>query len=90
MVFAVGELSAFAASEIARSLGSTRVIPIISVNDETARTVAEAIQPGDAVLIKGSRGMGLERLIPAMEARLHAMAGGVRKLSSEPRSRQAV
>ena len=37
--------------------------------DRTPGDVADLLQPGDTVLLKGSRGMALERLIPAIERR---------------------
>ena len=37
--------------------------------EQTAAAVAERLRPGDTVLIKASRGMGLERIIPAVEAK---------------------
>ena len=38
-------------------------------SDEVPGQIAELIEPGDTVLLKASRGMRLERLIPAIEAR---------------------
>jgi UDP-N-acetylmuramyl pentapeptide synthase len=39
------------------------------LNETFAARVAKMLLPGDAVLLKGSRRMGLERLIPAVKAR---------------------
>ena len=38
-------------------------------SDDTPRIIAEQLSPGDTVLLKASRGMALERIIPAIEAR---------------------
>jgi UDP-N-acetylmuramoyl-tripeptide--D-alanyl-D-alanine ligase len=43
--------------------------------DSTPDQVADILQPGDTVLIKASRGMRLERLIPAIEQRFGPATG---------------
>ena len=43
-------------------------------DDKTPRIVAKLIEPGDTVLIKASRSMQLERLIPTIKAKLKAQA----------------
>lgn len=54
----------------AGALGGTNVeVRLADELDGTnARDVASMLRPGDAVLLKGSRRMRLERLLPAMEA----------------------
>ncbi|MEM9020605.1 MAG: Mur ligase family protein, partial [Planctomycetota bacterium] len=43
--------------------------PQLQWSDELPDSVAQFIEPGDTVLLKASRGMRLERLIPAIERR---------------------
>ncbi len=68
-VFTVGEL----AGEIAEVLGQTwsadRLLSVESVEALTAHGALQGLRRGDAVLIKGSRGMALERLIDELEVR---------------------
>jgi len=41
-------------------------------SDATAEQIVALLEPNDVILIKGSRGMALERLIPAIERRFAA------------------
>ena len=61
VLVAVGELSAHTAAA-ARAAGLTRVFETSSVEDAAAR-VRQNARSGDAVLVKGSRGMKLERVV---------------------------
>jgi UDP-N-acetylmuramoyl-tripeptide--D-alanyl-D-alanine ligase len=63
----VGELSGFAALEVGRKWPSPRITRLAGVDRESSLIVGRLIHPGDAVLIKGSRGMGLERLVPVLD-----------------------
>jgi UDP-N-acetylmuramoyl-tripeptide--D-alanyl-D-alanine ligase len=63
----IGERSAFAAAEVARQWPSERVTALSAVDAESMRVLAGLLKPGDIVLIKASRGMGLERLLTAIE-----------------------
>lgn len=47
---------------------SDRAIPCVAINDieEGSRVIPRALRHDDIVLLKGSRGIGLERLIPAI------------------------
>lgn len=71
-VFA-GRLMMFAAEAAAKRLPAERVLalPDWPEGDATERAAA-MIEPGDTVLLKGSRGMRMERLIDAIVRRLTA------------------
>jgi len=61
IVVTVGELARHIA-EAAREHGMTRVIACNS-HDEASETLKKIIQPGDTILIKGSRGMKMENMV---------------------------
>jgi UDP-N-acetylmuramyl pentapeptide synthase len=63
----VGELAEFIAEAVAAGSPGIRMTLLAGVEAESGARVAEVLRPGDAVLIKGSRGVGLERLLPMME-----------------------
>jgi UDP-N-acetylmuramyl pentapeptide synthase len=48
----------------------------VSIGDETIEEVARSIGPGDRVLLKGSRGVRLERLVERIRAAVHGKGGG--------------
>jgi len=55
-------------ANVAQDLGSAvRHMP--EIKDDTALTIADLLQPNDVVLYKGSRGLQLERLLPAVKDR---------------------
>ncbi len=82
----IGRAGLFAAEAAARVWDESKVHAIAAWDDQTADHVASLIRPGDTVLLKGSRAMGLERLVPAIEHRFGAGIAGVRpRRSSEPR-----
>ena len=64
-VVLVGELARHAQEPIAAELGDQAVVLEPKTGD--GRSIAERFRPGDAVLIKGSRSVGLERVVRAME-----------------------
>ncbi len=64
-VVLVGDLARFAQDSIAAELGDQGVVLEPKTGD--GRSIAERFRPGDAVLIKGSRSVGLERVVQAME-----------------------
>jgi UDP-N-acetylmuramoyl-tripeptide--D-alanyl-D-alanine ligase len=69
----IGRLSLFAAETVLRKWDASRVHATPTLTDDGDDLLA-AIEPGDTVLIKASRGMRLERLIPAIERRLDTLS----------------
>ena len=72
VLFAIGPLSRGAA-EAARRAGVAEVHQYAD-SSEAAESVPEFLRPGDFVVVKGSRGMTLERVVQALTAG-HAGAG---------------
>src|SRR5574344_1000071 len=70
LVFVGDEMAEGAKAAIKENLGAT-VIQISGRNDEAMQKAAEAVhafaREGDMILIKGSRGMGLERITTLLE-----------------------
>jgi len=64
-VVLVGDLARYAQEPIEAELGDQAVVLEPKTGD--GRSIAERFRPGDAVLIKGSRSVGLERVVRAME-----------------------
>ena len=60
LLVTIGELAAFAA-ETAAELGVE--VRVANTPEEAAEALGPRLQPGDTVLIKGSRGMALERTV---------------------------
>ena len=80
----IGTLSAGAAEPVLRRWDAGRVRAVGPWTADTASEVASMIEPGDTVLLKASRGMQLERLIPAIENRLHDLAAPALAASLKP------
>lgn len=68
LVITIGPLSMYTAEGLAKHGAAMRTHALGEWTDGTAERVAGLVKPGDVVLVKGSRVMGLERLIEPLEA----------------------
>ncbi len=72
MAVFIGRAMMFAAEATTKVWSPSKVHTIAQWDEQTAQQVTSLLQPGDVVLMKGSRGMGLERLVPTIEQRFIA------------------
>ena len=72
IVVTVGTHALVIADAVTRASSGSRVVILSQLDESQATRVAQRIQPGDAVFLKGSRRMGLERI----ERALRRAAGG--------------
>ncbi len=79
MAVLVGPLMMFAAERLRKKWTGERVVNLPGLEGDGAARVAGMLRAGDFVLLKGSRGMGLERVTKAMDS------GGV---AARPRQEQ--
>ena len=86
-VIVIGDACAFLAAEVTRTWKNDRVSTYAAANEDAAGFIAKLLKPGDAVLLKGSRGMGLERLVPAIERQFGDSTRD--ECNSTPRTRRA-
>ena len=68
-VVLIGPLWSAAAGTLRQAFPPERLTVLAEPNHRTAGDVAALLQPGDAVLLKASRALGLERIIDALEQR---------------------
>jgi len=74
-IIVIGRLAVFYAETLARGWSQDHLTIIPAWSDAVPAQVAAVIRPGDLILLKASRGMELERLIPAMEAKVGQTRG---------------
>ncbi len=67
----VGALAAHAA-RACREAGTCKVVHVADLSPACAATIVREFLPGDAILLKGSRGAALERLLASLQERLAA------------------
>lgn len=67
----IGSLMQITMARAADRLGHARVHGFGGWTDDLPQRIAALLQPGDTVLLKGSRAMALERIVPTLAARFH-------------------
>jgi len=70
----IGRLGLYAAETISKAGREQAMHTEPALDEAAAERIAEQLRPGDVVLLKASRVMGLERLLPAIERRFTAPA----------------
>jgi len=65
LLLAVGTASARRLADAARAAG-LGAVELVGDADEAARVLGDRLRPGDVVLVKGSRGVGLDRTVAAL------------------------
>ncbi len=66
LVVLVGPLMGFAAERLAKLWPAEKIVMHPKLDDQAAASIAGLLRPGDCVLLKGSRGMALERVLRAL------------------------
>ena len=69
LVILIGEAMGSAVGELSMPACDDRVVYVPRFGDDLPPRVAAMLHDGDLVLLKGSRGLRLERLLPAMKSR---------------------
>jgi len=75
-LYLLGELAGLVAQGAREAGLAPEGIVLAADHDEIARDLLSWVQPGDCVLVKGSRGMRMERVAQAMRSALAAPAQG--------------
>jgi len=75
LVVTVGEHALRIAERVTRAHPRCRPMILTALDDTHAARIAERLQPGDAVLLKASRAVRLERIIEALERQPNGAAG---------------
>lgn len=79
-VFFIGRLAMFMAEGLTKAWPEAPVKVFPDWDETLPERIAALLEPGDVVLIKASRGMGLERLVPAMQKRFASEAPSAQAL----------
>lgn len=69
-VLFIGSLMAHAAGEVARHWGEERISMHHEIDDSVEATLSTLLQAGDALYLKGSRAVGVERIVDIVERRM--------------------
>lgn len=64
----IGTLTGVMAEPLRKAWGRDRVLHADALNDQTKQSILDRLQPDDAIMIKGSRGVALERLVDTLAA----------------------
>ncbi len=83
LVILAGPLSAYTVKGLGSAWPNDRVRVFDRWDQNAIRRTADMVQPGDVVLIKGSRAMGLERLVQQIESAVDPNDAGPVSLGSE-------
>ncbi|MEO1128997.1 MAG: UDP-N-acetylmuramoyl-tripeptide--D-alanyl-D-alanine ligase [Planctomycetota bacterium] len=75
LLVTVGPLALLIAERLSREWAPGRVMIHSELDDDSAERITSRLQPGDAVLVKGSRRIGLERIVRTLERRATASSG---------------
>ena len=70
LLVAVGPLSRRAAEAAREEDGTATEIVSFDTADQAAAAIPDLVRPGDLILVKGSRGMKLEKVVESLTARL--------------------
>jgi len=65
LLVVVGAAALHIADVVEPDLGSSHILMLSEMSEANARKVLDRLRPGDRVLLKGSRAIGLERLVEA-------------------------
>jgi UDP-N-acetylmuramoyl-tripeptide--D-alanyl-D-alanine ligase len=66
-LFTLGEFAGLMAEEALKAGAKAETVYAYNSREELAKTLKKFLSPGDLVLLKGSRGMGMEEIIKYLE-----------------------